>query len=197
MFYIFNIVCRWFDIEAADMTFHEKTRWIALFANVLLWGWYFVHFAPVFGVHWAGGIAPTEIAPSIAVQAGGGSAGGVPAGGVTMGGVHPSAARAMFGGMAIAVFWTVVIQIIATTAIAIHRPKEANAPRDERERAITRNAASSAYTLLSFGVVVIIVAAYLALDYLAAMNLLLLTFIAVECVRYILEIISYRRGSHG
>jgi hypothetical protein len=27
------------------MTFHEKSRWIALLANLLVWGWYFVTFA--------------------------------------------------------------------------------------------------------------------------------------------------------
>ena len=27
------------------MTFHEKSRWIALIANLLVWGWYFATIA--------------------------------------------------------------------------------------------------------------------------------------------------------
>lgn len=30
------------------MTFHEKSRWIALVANLAVWGWYFVTVAQAY-----------------------------------------------------------------------------------------------------------------------------------------------------
>ena len=155
--YIFNIACMMFYMKDLPMTFHEKTRWVSLFANLIIWGWYFVSFLS----DWSRGLATGQNA---------------------------------FGGMVLAVIGCVVIQVVAVTVLAIHRPGEANLALDERERAIGQRASAIAYSVLGFGIVVIVIAAYLAIDYLLAMNLLMLWFIGVECLRYAVEILSYRRG---
>lgn len=139
------------------MTFHEKTRWIALIATLMIWGAYFLQFM----MRWHDGTIT---------------------------------GTSSFWGMVLAVVWALIIQIVATAAIAIHRPKEALARPDEREQGIRAQAASQAYTLLSVGIVTLIVASFFVLDHLATMNLLALLFIAVECVRYALEIRAYRHG---
>lgn len=105
--------------------------------------------------------------------------------------------RGSFGGIVGAIILSVVVQVALTTAMAIHRPNEAEAALDERDRQISRRGSATAYSLLSFGMVLVIGAAYLAIDYLTAINLLLLVFITVECVRYVIEISAYRRGWHG
>lgn len=102
--------------------------------------------------------------------------------------------RNSFGGIVGTVIATVVVQVAVIVVVAIHRTDEADVPLDERDRQIARKGAAAAYSLLSFGLVVAIGAAYLALDYLAAINLFVFLFIAVECVRYVIEIAAYRRG---
>lgn len=139
------------------MSYHEKTRWAGLAANILIWGWYF---ASAFGEWQAGTLTGQN----------------------------------SFGGVVLAIIGTVIIQIVANAAIAIHRSSDAQAGLDERDRQIADKAAASAYTLLSIGLVLVVGAAYFAIDYIVAINLLMLVFIAVECVRYMIEIAAYRRG---
>lgn len=102
--------------------------------------------------------------------------------------------RNSFSGIVLAIIASVIVQIVVATALAIQRPDEAEAALDERDRQIARKGGATAYSLLSFGLVIVIGAAYLAIDYLMAINLLLLVFIATECVRYAIEIAAYRRG---
>ena len=84
------------------MSFHEKTRWIGLVANILAWGWYFSRVSDLL-----------------------------------LAGVPDEASRyAGLGLTIVVIIWTVVIHIVLTAAVAIHRPDEANAAPDERERAI-------------------------------------------------------------
>lgn len=97
-------------------------------------------------------------------------------------------------GVLFAIIASVVVQVIITIAIAAHRPGDADPPLDERDRQIAQKGSAAAYPLLSFGLVLVIGAAYFAVDYLVAINLLLLVFIATECIRYLIEIAAYRQG---
>lgn len=142
------------------MSFHEKSRWIGLFANLLVWGWYFTQ---VFAVLRADVPAEAERFAGI---------------GLTV----------------VVIIWTVIIQVVATSAIAIHRPYEANAAPDERERAIARHAGARAYTLLSLGLVVAIGGSYTGWSLFATVNAVLFAFIIAECARYVIEIAAFRRG---
>lgn len=99
-----------------------------------------------------------------------------------------------FGGVILAVIGSVIVQVAVIAVAAAGRPDEADVPLDERDRDIARKGAATAYSLLCFGVVMVIGAAYFTVDYLVAINLLMLVFIAVECIRYGIEIAAYRRG---
>jgi hypothetical protein len=142
------------------MTFHEKSRWIALLANLAVWGWYFI-----------------TIARALAAGA-------------------PDAR----GLIALAIPVTIVITIIhivAHAAVAIAKPSEARTDLDERERAIARRATAAAYHVLSVGIVMALAASLYYWTAFVAVNAVLLAFIVAESVRYLIEIVSYRRGWHG
>lgn len=142
------------------MSFQEKTRWVGLAVNLIVWGWYF-----------------TQVLALIRAGIGG--------------------EEARFAGLGLTIAVIVastVIWIVAATAIALHRPGEANARLDERERAITRKAGASAYTLLSLGLVIAIGGNYTGWSQFVTVNAVLLAFIVAECARHLLEIVAFRRG---
>jgi hypothetical protein len=88
---------------------------------------------------------------------------------------------------------TVIIHVAAIVVLAVHRPKEAEAGPDERERQIELSAGSIAHTLLAIGIVNVIIGSYAGLSKFATVNAILAVFILAELVRYVLEIIAYRR----
>lgn len=140
------------------MTFHEKTRWLSLGADLLVWSWYF-----------------SQVYQALATRT-----------------ADESRFFWLMVGVIIA---TVVILVAGIIAIAIHRPSEADVALDERDRAITRKAGASAYTLLSLGLVLVIGGSFTGWDKFVTINALLLAFIVAELSRYAIEIIGYRRGA--
>lgn len=138
------------------MTFREKTRWVALIVDFMIWTWYF----------------------SRVVTA-------LPNG---------PAEETQFLWLAVwATIVTVIIHVAAIVVLAIHRPKEAEASPDERERHIERSAGSIAHTLLAIGLVNVIVGSYAGWSKFATVNAVLAVFILAELVRYAVEIFAYRR----
>lgn len=115
----------------------------------------------------------------------------------------------MLGGFAGAVILLVVIQVAAITAIAIHRPSEAEQPADPREREIEARSGNLAYAVLSLSVIAIMlaspllaVAAPTALGRpsgtVAAMlmgNALLAALVIAAIVQSIWQIVQFRRQS--
>jgi len=88
---------------------------------------------------------------------------------------------------------TVVIHVAAIVAFAVHRPREAGAGPDERDREIERNAGSIAHTLLAIGLVNVIVGSYFGWSKFETVNAVLAVFVLAEIARYAIEIVAYRR----
>lgn len=138
------------------MTFREKTRWVALIVDLLIWGWYF-----------------SRVARALP---------------------NGPAEETQFLWLAVwATIVTVVIHVAAIVVLAIHRPKEAEASPDERERRIEQSAGSIAHTLLAVGLVNVIVGSYAGWSKFATVNAVLAVFILAELIRYAIEIFAYRR----
>ena len=101
---------------------------------------------------------------------------------------------ALFGGVTIvqAIFVAIVSAVLAIRA----RP-EAQARPDERDRAIARRGASVAYFVLMVGMILVGVVMPLSDPGWKIINAALLALVTAEAVRYVLVIVSYRRGWHG
>jgi archaellum biogenesis protein FlaJ (TadC family) len=89
----------------------------------------------------------------------------------------------------------VVIEIIAHVIVAIRAPRDAHAPRDERERLIALKATSIAaytYATLSLGSVFVII--HLGANEIGTAYYLFLSFVIAEVVNYAARVVYYRRG---
>jgi hypothetical protein len=142
------------------MTFQEKSRWIALAANLVAWGWYFVTVARLL-------------------------AAGVPD--------H----RGMLGLMVPVIIAITVIHIVGHIVVAVLKPSEATTELDEREQAIARRAAAIGYNVLCVGIVIAMGSTLYYWNTFVAVNAVMFAFIVAECVRYGVELTTYRRGLPG
>lgn len=104
-------------------------------------------------------------------------------------------ALAAQGGMllVVAIAMTLVLTV-AAVALAIHRPHEADAAADERDRGITRRAATRAYYVLIVGAAGCFALAYWTADLALVLNGLLASIIAAELVRLASQVAAYRLG---
>lgn len=107
----------------------------------------------------------------------------------------PQPGRFRFGGLLTTIIALVILQVVLTVAVAIFKPNEAKAPRDERDRLIELRAMRVAYAGLATSVAL----AYFfgAFDPLIVFNTNSLLFILVtaEIMRSACQIIQYRRGA--
>src|SRR3990167_8517016 len=97
--------------------------------------------------------------------------------------------------LTIGVIAFVVIEIIAHVIVAIRAPRDAQAPRDERERLIALKATSIAahtYAVLSLGSVFVII--HLGANETGIAYWLFLSFIIAEIVNYAARVVYYRLG---
>ncbi len=101
---------------------------------------------------------------------------------------------ALFGMVTVA---QVIVIVIATSVLAIRAQKDANAKADERDRAIARRGASVAYFVLMVGMILVGVVMPFGDPRWKITNAALLALVIAEATRYILVIVSYRRGWHG
>jgi uncharacterized membrane protein len=90
------------------------------------------------------------------------------------------------------VFVLVIVQIVLHVAVAIPRPVEAKAPRDERDALIALKAIRCAFIALSAGVVVVCFSAALYPSSFFIVNGLLFVLVMSETVRVASQIVYYR-----
>lgn len=104
-------------------------------------------------------------------------------------------ALAAQGGLLILVAAAMTLALTAAAVVlAIHRPRDANAPADERDRGITRRAATRAYYVLIVGAACCFALGYWTADLAAVLNGLLAAIVAAELVRLASQVGAYRRG---
>lgn len=100
----------------------------------------------------------------------------------------------LFGGVTIA---QAVVVAIVSAVLGVQARREAQAKPDERDRAIARRGASVAYFVLMVGMILVGVVMPFGDPPWKIINAALLSLVIAEAVRYILIIVSYRRGWHG
>jgi len=142
------------------MSFQEKSRWIALAANLVAWGWYFV----TVGHLLAAGV-PDE--------------------------------RRLLALMIPVIIVITIIHIVGHVIVAVLKPGEATSELDERDKAIARRAAAIGYNVLCLGIVIALGSTLYYWNTFVAVNAVMFAFILAECVRYGVEIATYRRGLAG
>jgi xanthine/uracil permease len=87
-----------------------------------------------------------------------------------------------------------VVTVVAAIALALHRPADAQAPADERDRAISRRASALAYAVLLPALfVALALAAFFRTT--IVVNAVIAAVVLAEVVRCAVEIAGYRRGS--
>jgi len=107
---------------------------------------------------------------------------------------HPGAPAFHFGGLLLAtIVALVVVQVALTTLAAIFAPRDAKAPRDERDRLIELRAARVAYSGLATAVAFACFFGALTPPLLFNTNALLFVLVASELMRCSCIILQYRR----
>ncbi|ALJ11543.1 hypothetical protein [Sphingopyxis macrogoltabida] len=87
-----------------------------------------------------------------------------------------------------------LVLTVAAILLALHRPRDANAAADERDREITRKATTRAYYVLIIGASCCFALGYWIGDVAAVLNGLLGSIVAAELVRLASQLHLYRRG---
>jgi hypothetical protein len=100
----------------------------------------------------------------------------------------------LFGGVTIV---QAVVVAIVSAVLGVQARREAQAKPDERDRAIARRGASAAYFVLMVATILVGVVMPFGEPRWKIINAALLSLVIAEAVRYILIIVSYRRGWHG
>ena len=88
----------------------------------------------------------------------------------------------------------IVVQVVLHIAVAIAAPKEAQAPRDEREKLIDLKAIRIAYAGLATGIALICLVGGLDPPVFSA-NALLFALVTSELLRSSCQIVQYRRSA--
>ncbi|MBA4761198.1 hypothetical protein [Sphingomonas sp.] len=107
---------------------------------------------------------------------------------------HQARGLAMLGPFIVATVAQAAVMIAAATIWAISAPKEANAPADERDRAVGRRATGIAYFTLILGLVGVIVWLHFGLHGPDTIFALAGAFILAEAVRFGATALGYRKG---
>jgi len=90
-----------------------------------------------------------------------------------------------------------LVVIVASIAMAIQSGRDANAPADERDRLIARRGAAIAYFVLMVGMVSVGCVMPFYDQGWEIINAALFALVIAEIVRYVVIVLSYRRGWHG
>src|ERR1700678_3872760 len=107
----------------------------------------------------------------------------------------PHAGSFHFGGLLETIIALVVVEIVLTVAVAIFTPKEAKAPRDERDKLIELRAMRVAYSGLATSVALACFFAGFNPPLLFNANALLFILVTAEMLRSACKIVKYRRGA--
>lgn len=90
-----------------------------------------------------------------------------------------------------------LVMIVGSIAVAVTAAREANAPSDERDRAIDRRGAAISYYVLLTGMILVGVVMPFTEPAWRIVNTALLVLVLVEIVHCAVVLLSYRRGWHG
>ena len=107
---------------------------------------------------------------------------------------HDDRGLAMLTPFIVATVAQAVVMIAAAVVWAIRSPGEANAPADERDRAVGRRATGFAYFTLVLGICAVIAWLHLGLHGPDTIFALAGAFILAEAVRFGATALGYRRG---
>jgi hypothetical protein len=108
---------------------------------------------------------------------------------------HAGAQSGGFGGLLGTIIALVVVQVVLTVAVAIFTPKEAQAPRDERDKLIELRAMRVAYAGLATSVALACFFGAFNPPIIFNANSLLFILVTAELLRSACQIIQYRRGA--
>jgi hypothetical protein len=108
--------------------------------------------------------------------------------------LHPGAGF-RFGGLLGTIIVLIAVQILLGIALAIVTPKEATAPRDERDKMIDLRAARVAYAGLAGGIALACFFGAIAPHIVFDMNALLFILVTAEILRCTCQIVQYRRSA--
>jgi hypothetical protein len=100
-----------------------------------------------------------------------------------------------FGSLLATVIALIVVQIVLHIVVAIAAPKEAKAPRDERDKLIELKATRIAYSGLATAIVCACFFGALDPPIVFNINALLFILVTAELMRMSCQIIQYRRGA--
>lgn len=107
----------------------------------------------------------------------------------------PQAGSFHFGGLLETVIALAVVQTALTIAVAIFNPKDAKAPRDERDRLIDLRATRFAYGLLAGSLACACFFGGFNPPVIFNVNALLSILVIAEILRSGCQIVQYRRGA--
>ena len=88
----------------------------------------------------------------------------------------------------------IVLQIIFHIIAAIRAPRDATAPRDERERMIALKSSNIAYYVVASGAVLAAMGLVFVGEPFVMANFLLLALVLAELTKYASQIVFFRRG---
>jgi hypothetical protein len=108
---------------------------------------------------------------------------------------HRSKADGSHVGLLETIIAVVVLQVVLTVAVAIFSPKEAKAPRDEREKLIELRSMRVAYAGLATSVALACFFGAFDPPILFNTNALLFILVTAEILRSACQIVQYRRGA--
>ncbi len=108
-------------------------------------------------------------------------------------GPHPG--QFHFGGLLATIIALVILQVGLTVAVAIFKPSEAKAPRDERDKLIELRAMRVAYAGLATGVAMACFFGAFDPPIVFNTNALLFILVTAEMLRSACQIVQYRRGA--
>lgn len=89
----------------------------------------------------------------------------------------------------------IVLEIVLHIIIAVQAPRDAAAPKDERDRMIELKATRIAFFTLLAGAAISIFTIHLGADVRALANSVLFAIVIAELVKYGSEIVYFRRGA--
>lgn len=107
---------------------------------------------------------------------------------------HETRGLAMLGPFIVATLAQAAVMVSAAIIWAVASPREAQAPADERDRAVGRRATGIAYVALALGVAAVILWLHFGLHGPDTIFALVGAFILAEAVRFAATAIGYRRG---
>ena len=107
----------------------------------------------------------------------------------------PRGGRVQFSGLLDTIIALAVVETVLTIAVAIFAPKEAKAPRDERERLIDLKATRFAYAGLATGLALACFFGAFNPPIIFNTNSLLFVLVTAEIMRSGCQIVQYRRGT--